>query len=352
MLSIEMLPAEHGDALWVTWGDCRSPHHLLIDGGPVDNDVSELLRATIAERVTDVGGRLELLVITHIDADHIGGLVTLLEGPDELAIGDVWFNGYDHLPTDVLGAVQAERVTTAIGTRQLPWNAAFGGDRVAVPEDADEPLQTVELPGGLRLTVLGPTVDALRRLRPEWEEAVRAAGLVPGVDPDAPSGPGDLLGGGRVDVEELAATRFRKDRSKPNAASICLLAEHDGHSLLLAGDALAQDVIDGLERLEAQRGEEVSVDVCKLPHHGSKANVSTELVEKVAAKRWLISSSGKQFHHPDPEAIARILHASDHEVELVFNYRSEESLVWDDDRLRRKHGYTTVYPRDGITVRL
>ena len=33
-LSIEMLPAAHGDALWVEWAHEGRPHRVLIDGGP------------------------------------------------------------------------------------------------------------------------------------------------------------------------------------------------------------------------------------------------------------------------------------------------------------------------------
>ena len=33
MLTVEMLPAEHGDCLWVQYGDPGRPSVLLIDGG-------------------------------------------------------------------------------------------------------------------------------------------------------------------------------------------------------------------------------------------------------------------------------------------------------------------------------
>ena len=33
-LTIEMLPARHGDALWLEWGDPDHRHRMLVDGGP------------------------------------------------------------------------------------------------------------------------------------------------------------------------------------------------------------------------------------------------------------------------------------------------------------------------------
>jgi hypothetical protein len=63
----------------------------------------------------------------------------------------------------------------------------------------------------------------------------------------------------------------------------------------------------------------------------------------VNCRRFLISSNGTYFDHPQPETIARIL-KSGRGAELVFNYRSPEALVWNDDDLRGTWDYTTCYP--------
>lgn len=346
MLELEMLPAEHGDCLWLSWGDPDDPRHLVIDGGPVDGEVQAALRHKIDERVVAANRRLELVVVTHIDADHIGGVLDLVEDGMPCDVEDVWFNGFKHLPSDVLGVRQAERLTAAIDGK-LPWNERFGGGRVAVPEDPNVPLLTVDLPDDLRLTVLGPSVDRLRDLAPKWKDECEKAGIVPGVGP-APQEeepPPDVLGDERPDPEALAAKRFRPDGSEANGASIMLLAEHDEKSLLLTGDALAADVIAGLDRLDAERGARARIDACKLPHHGSKANVTIDMAERLGTRRHLVSSSGKQFHHPNPEALARILVAGRTDpVEFYFNYRTPESGVWDDRRLKRRFDYETIYP--------
>ena len=33
MFSIEMLPAQQGDALWIEYGSAAKPHRILVDGG-------------------------------------------------------------------------------------------------------------------------------------------------------------------------------------------------------------------------------------------------------------------------------------------------------------------------------
>lgn len=363
MFELHVLPADQGDALILSWrdeaGSCTSTtRHLLIDAGPVNDAAQQAL----VDRLETLGvtadrGRLELLVVTHIDGDHVGGVTRLLDGELPCAIGDVWFNGYDHLPTDELGVAQAEMLSDQIVGHGLSWNAAFDHEAVMVPLDETVPLPSIELDGGLRLTVLGPTRARLAALVPGWERYCRKAGLVPGVDAATPAddelGEEDEVDLG--DLDALAGTPFRRDGSKPNASSISLLAEHGDHAVLLGGDALGGDLVDALVRLERERGERVTIATHKLPHHGSKANVSIELVEQVGARRHVISSSGSQFHHPDPEAIARIVVGSRRGTELWFNHRSEESLRWDDDDLREEHGYRTVFPADtdaGVVIDL
>jgi beta-lactamase superfamily II metal-dependent hydrolase len=48
----------------------------------------------------------------------------------------------------------------------------------------------------------------------------------------------------------------------------------------------------------AGKGNTLEVDVFKLPHHGSKANVTRELVSRVSAKTYVFSTdgSGQQAH--------------------------------------------------------
>src|SRR5262249_22198704 len=118
-------------------------------------------------------------------------------------------------------------------THRLPWNQAFGGEAVVVPDAGDLPGHT--LPGGMRLTLLSPTPDRLARLWPKWAEVVERAGLVPGAEgrseEDTTTGH-EMLG---LDVAALAALPFQLDRSEANGSSIAFLAEFGGHRCLLTG---------------------------------------------------------------------------------------------------------------------
>jgi hypothetical protein len=306
MFRIDLLPAQRGDCLWITYGEGKDLHHVLIDAGPAET--IETLVPQLERRIRGLPGdqdRVELLVVTHIDADHIQGVVSLLSGPSRVRLfRDVWFNGWKHhQPDEFLGGVDAERLTTPLLENKSRWNRAFRGHAVVVPDGKPLPCKT--LPGGLALTLLGPTPDAMTALAPEYEEACIRAGVAPGGGaPIVRKGwiREEFLGG--FDAENLAAARFRSDSSKPNRASIIFVAEYAGKRVLLLGDALARPTAAALDRLGP--GPHV-FDAVKISHHGSRNNTSRELCERIQSRKWLVSSNGATFGHPDGECLARIV---------------------------------------------
>ena len=133
MFTITMLPAGRGDCLWIEYGDPAAPHRVIVDGG-IPGTERELARRLVA--LPPEQRHVDLVVVTHIDIDHIAGLLALLREPVEhLTIGDVWFNAWKHLPAEdpgELGPKQGEELSYWIEKRGLPWNAAFGGQAAAV----------------------------------------------------------------------------------------------------------------------------------------------------------------------------------------------------------------------------
>src|SRR4051794_13305697 len=96
MFRIEMLPAAHGDCLWIEYGTAQQAYRILVDGGPA------CAYPALRDRILQLppGGRdFELLVITHIDGDHIEGIIRLLQDAETLGcmFRRIWFNGRDQL---------------------------------------------------------------------------------------------------------------------------------------------------------------------------------------------------------------------------------------------------------------
>lgn len=348
MYQIDMPPAAHGDCLWVTWGTAPDLHHMLIDGGPPGT--APALRRRIEHAVEAAGGRLhiDLLVVSHIDSDHIGGILSLLEAPPTgVSFGDIWFNAYRHLlPPDLLGAVQGERLSALLTAKKLPWNLAFGGEAVVVPPAG--PLPQITLPGGMTLTLLSPTPDKLARLAPKWADEAREAGLQLGI-PAAPPAT-DLLGRNDAwppNLAALAASPFVGDGSAANGSSLAFIAAFGGKSCLFAADAHADVLTASLKRL----GTPVKLDAFKLPHHGAGANLSRALLGCVDCDRFLISTNGDIHKHPDFAAVARILiRESKTPPTLIFNYHSATTSVWERlSELSNAPAAKLIFPTDNAS---
>lgn len=344
MFDIRMLPADHGDCLWLTYGDERDPRHILIDAGTPGTWPRLRTRLDVAR--AQRGGRLhfELFVVTHIDADHIGGAVKLLEecGPLGITFGEVWFNGWHHLDNetpDVLGPMQGEALTALIDSHDFAWNARFGRRAVMVPDTGPLPSHSY---GGMKLTLLSPTFDKLQALKPEWEKEIVKAGLRPGAafEVEDVEQASDQLGD---DVEAMAESTFDGDKTKPNGSSIAFLAEHEGKRAIFAADAHPEVLLASLQRGPLANDGSLDLDVFKISHHGSRKNTNRELIEALPARRYLISTNGKQFKHPNAEAIARIAVYGPRRKALDFNYRTEFNEEWDSASRKLDWGLTTRY---------
>src|SRR4029078_6577515 len=76
------------------------------------------------------------------------------------------------------GPEQGEFVQSLINMQGRPWNRAFDGNAVVVPDTG--PLPVVTLAEGAKVTLLSPGDRQLRRLRRNWESVVTDAGWTPG----------------------------------------------------------------------------------------------------------------------------------------------------------------------------
>jgi len=341
---LDMLPGIDGDALLLQYTvppgrPGAGTRRILIDGGRAGS------YALFAPRLAGPDGNrpaLDLVVVTHVDQDHVLGILALLDDPDRPEIRDVWFNGYDHLVGDGFehfGPRDGELLTDAIEHQQLGWNAAFARRSILAGRSA-EPFGD-----GSVFTVLSPDRDQLRRLEPVWAKECARHGLIPGVDP-VPPAPSGFEAFGSPDIEALAATPFSPDSSRTNATSIGFLFEYSGVRLVFTGDGGDARLAASLRPLAEAAGGRLRIDALKVAHHGSAANLSRELLDLIDCPRYLISTSGARHNHPDAVAIARILKYGGDHKELVFNY-AERAADWDVAAWRQRYGYTVRGPDPG-----
>lgn len=352
MIDIEMLPARYGDSIWIRYGASQDQlHHVLVDTGfePTANEIRKRLR-------DDEDIAIDLLVMTHIDADHIEGSIFLLQDEDAILperVHDVWFNGWEQIDSvadDAMGALQGEYLSGLIRKRKLPWNDAFGGKAVVVDDQGPLPVDT--LPGGMKLTLLSPSRAKLKALRSYWVKDLKGK-LAPGdekaamerLEEDAKYAIDALGQDNDKGVDWLVNKTFREDRAKANGSSIAFLAEYEGKRLLLTGDAHPSVLVDSLQRLQSP-GSPLALEVLKVSHHGSRGNTSPELLDALRCKHALLSTNGVKFEHPDAECIARLVHHHRHkDFTLHFNYATEFNARWKDSQ--SEYGYGLEYGDSG-----
>lgn len=339
MFEILAIQADNGDSMFVSYGARERPRHLLIDGGTtevIDNLLEVLKLHRSGERL-----RLEALVITHYDLDHIQGIIELLrDPPDWLEIADVWFNGRHHLvPRDLLGHEEGTELSKLIKDR-YPWNAAFGDKVIKTGQRA-------ELADGMIVSVVSPGEIQLANLAAEWPAGKEPAGE------DHAEVAADLLG--RKDTwppssfMDALLAKHSKDTSAPNGSSIALVLEFDGKRALLTGDAFSSVVADGIKTFWPS--ERLAVDLFKLSHHGSKRNTDEKLLAAINCRAYLLSTNGRSHFHPDTTLVARVLNNSVEPV-LIFNYAEKRMMNWKTVP-DGWPSYSTAYPQaDELFVKI
>ena len=311
IFSLEALQAFHGDSLLVHAGTAQEPVLLLVDGGPSgtwETSLHPRLEQLRAERADGGALQIDLAMVSHIDSDHVAGMVDFAgelvteqedSKPLSYAVGTLWHNSFDDIlgndaedlrtaAVEVLSRPVDDRVADEVRAaglavvasvaegrelrqqaEKLGWslNEPFDGP-VVLPEEG---VRTITL-GPLKLTVVCPHAAQLKRLHDKWEEWLEE-------HPKAVANPASAAAG--------------RDNSPYNLSSIVVLAECDGKTMLLTGDARDDHVLAGLDETAIAKDGKTHVDILKLPHHGSIRNMRPEFFDRVTADHYVISANGR-----------------------------------------------------------
>ncbi len=349
MIRVELLLAAQGDAILIEYGKKKnSLHRVLIDGGIKGSYVhlkKRLMQIPKEQRVFD------LLVITHIDADHIGGIIELLKDESlEITFKDIWFNGFKHLSSKkVRGVLQGELVSKYLMQKKLPWNKLFKGKAVRVRGRRFKP---VVLDGGMEIILLSPTKKALEKLFPFWEKEIQK--LQEKLQKPLVLAPKPPLKSKKIDIQKLIQIPYEKDDSLTNQSSIAFLASYEGKTMLFGGDATQEILLESIKKYRP-KCQALYLDLFKVPHHGSCNNISKKLLDRIKCGRYLISTNGAIYNHPDASAIAKIIKYGGYKSDIYFNYKTAQTAIWAKKSLQKKYSYRAHYPKnedEGIVITL
>jgi hypothetical protein len=333
--SLEVIRARKGDCLMLHFGTAEEPGLVLIDGGP-RGVYGPHLKPRLADlrRARKLGDNqplpVDLLMVSHVDDDHIQGILDLTKEmverqrahqPLPVQVLDFWHNTFDNIignPPDELTAAfrsqfgaaalagelpddatldagdgeldeetivsslkvlasieQGSQLRSDAALLGFPLNLEFDGRLIVAEEDGP----AAEIAPDLTFTVLGPTVPELKKLHAKhdaWLKALKEQHKSP-----------------------PAALAAYVDKSVPNLSSIVVLAEAQGKTVLLTGDARGDKILAGLEFVgRMKKGGTMHVDVLKVPHHGSANNLTQDFFERITAEHYVFSGNGE---HGNPE---------------------------------------------------
>lgn len=354
MVVFEALNALFGDCLLLRYPDKQGQEKVwIIDGGPKNPD-PVIWRDVLLPRMAELYGGpkipVSLGMVSHIDDDHINGLLKITneltqatsQEPAALEFKRFWFNSFEEilggvpaavgpaasavaiqsLATDFLAGIdphqdaaevqsigQGRNLAVDLRTLMLEGNLPVDGLVVARP---GQPPFDID---GAKVTVLGPMADRLEKLRKKWQKALKKTGPAR-----------------QAALAELFLPDSKLDSSVPNLSSIVVLVEVGGRRLILSGDARGDDIVRAWTLLNLGPAP-ATVDLVKMPHHGSIRNTSESFVKHFTADHYVFSANGKD-DNPDPPVVeamvklhgqrAMTLHFTNADVQWSGPYRLEK----------------------------
>ena len=322
MFALEALNARHGDALLVHFGPDDDPGVIVCDAGP-SGTYGGILRPRLSvlkdERSPSHPLAIDLLMVSHLDDDHIHGVVDLLADLRDRADNEealpwivrrLWVNQFDDLVGD-----GDEEVTQALAAALEPDGSvkeglAAGADALAVAASVPQGQSVrddarrlhvdvngapfdglvaaaagsvdVDLGRGLVATVVAPSTAQVQTLHREWDEIIRKKAEKPD--------------------ETLVEAAEYLDRSVFNLSSIVVLARAFDRTMLLTGDARGDHILESLRSAGLMKDGKLHVSLFKLPHHGSIRNVEMDFFEGITADHYVISADGRDGN-PEVETL-------------------------------------------------
>ncbi|WP_026622977.1 hypothetical protein M728_005688 (plasmid) [Ensifer sp. WSM1721] len=361
-MKITLLPSEKGDCLLIE-ADAVS---ILADGGMPGSYASEV-RGFLGKWAEDTGKDLDLAYVSHVDQDHIAGVLQLLEDTVQWRVFDhkhangqpatkppfkrppkikrIWHNAFKAMvdESEAIGSVLAARANTlssstnpsllrladafrsvansipeaikvsrriAADQLHIPLNGEFGNLLAMVRGQEEISLNAAS---SLAVRVIGPSkkdLEILRKYWKNWLENSKNAGSVDKLEAWLEDNEGPIPPGFGVSIDDELGNR--KSVTEPNLASLMLLLEEPkpGGSVarvVLTGDGHADDILAGLTHHgRLADGDGLHVDVLKLQHHGSEHNLDRSFAKRITADHYLICANG-EHENPDLRVLEVLL---------------------------------------------
>jgi beta-lactamase superfamily II metal-dependent hydrolase len=293
-----MLPVSDSDAFLIEVQQEGPAQVILIDGGRTWEDGDRILRHLSAY----YDGRIDHLILSHIDSEHAGGLLHVVENLPREKLGQAWVQDMGKHGVNVERAIQmARRFAQEAQSTPVRSVAAHLADSVETVQELIELLQAKGVPVQEAFAdsndrigpfeVLGPTQEFFKACIGFYGDNRQLDSMVEqGVAIRRRKGSGLT-----VTEPDEALEQAVDDPETAKQASLILLLEYEGDKYLFPGDA-GRRAFRASPKMEKMRG----LHLLKVPNHGSKHNLDPELLDFFKPALAYVSASGiGSTAHPD-----------------------------------------------------
>lgn len=349
--------------------------------------------------------KIDLMVFTHIDNDHINGARSILEdyiNNKICEISEIWYNDFFSI-YDIEGCsdencIQKEfKLLRKIIEQRYPNDPNFFKEEVVGYKSANtlvdclqnekihniinksrKPCIFVEnkniieksiwINDEVEIILLGPTKEVLIQLLEDWKEHLKNKGFKEEVVKSKDIAKAFELFyvnkieelnldkniekqcSGRTKLEELLEFN-ESDPKLENRSSISFILRFYDKCLLFLGDSSPVDYEDVLEKMaQATPDNKLEFDLVKVSHHGSKFNTSNKFFDLVTSDKYIISTNGVGAHnHPDIEAILKIICNQKEDKLIKFNYKPDKIINFiNKNKLDETYNFKLEYENSSL----
>lgn len=366
-IKIKCYPASNGESFLIKLQG-ENTTNILIDSG-YKSTAKHIIKDL--EDIKNSNENLDLVILTHIDNDHINGARDILEYiiNNNINVGEIWYNDYlkivdmiesNDFPKnlnkeeiqfseklDQLSSIEypeennyAKKESVGVYTATClieylmyeklfcKWNKSFNYKCAYKNENKPR----VNINNDVSIYMLGPNKTTLELLLKEWQDyiekhinkyvndknikiakAFEKYMLVFKESVDA----AEKCKCSNLDIDEMINyNTFDKDEI--NRSSIAIVIEFKDKKLLFLGDSSPIDIEQEIVNYTLENGKKF--ELFKVSHHGSRKNLSKKMIENIECENYLISTNGNNHNHPDIESIMKILELSDENKCIYLNY--------------------------------
>lgn len=326
-IKFEFLPAFNGDCILIT----TDKFNILIDGG-----MGRTYYRSLKNKLEELE-QIDLVILTHIDADHIAGLIELFKDEEiRQKVKKVWFNSLAKLSELFNGKYDKSKEYASDDDSDKNVSYKQGESLESLLDGIDYELIYIEKQSiytfeDLEIQLLSPNKRHLQRLYEYWDEDKKERD-----EKESKNINNTVL---TMDsIESLYKNKFNNDTRRVNKSSIAFNLKYDDKNYIFLADANMSIVAKALTK--GHNIKNLDAEFVKLSHHGSKKNINQKFLDIVSSHKFIISTNGNIHNHPDKEALSRIIKnpkRDSQKIEFWFNYDEDTyPKIFTDNELKSK----------------